>query len=136
MTQRVYTLGYSGRKPAEILQIAEELDATVFDVRFSPRSRVPHWSRKRLTEFLGDRYRHVRALGNRNYRGGPIELEDFPAGLELIQDSERPVILMCACKDPAICHRSTIADMLRGVGLEVAELGSTATAGARQLELL
>ena len=136
MTQRVYTLGYSGRKPAEILQIAEGLDAVVFDVRFSPRSRVPHWSRKRLTELLGDRYLHIRALGNRNYRGGPIELEDFPAGLELIQDSERPVILMCACKDPAICHRSTIADMLRGVGLEVAELGSTATAGARQLELL
>ena len=136
MTQRVYTLGYSGRSPAEIRQFAEGLDAIVFDVRFSPRSRVPHWSRKRLSEFLGDRYQHVRALGNRNYRSGPIELEDFPAGLALIQDSERPVILMCACRDSASCHRTTIAGMLREIGMEVSELGFLTAAGSRQLELL
>ena len=135
MTDRVFTIGYSGRKPAEIKLLAEELDATVFDVRFSPRSRVPHWSRKRLTESLGDRYRHVRALGNRNYRSGPIELEDFPAGLALIQESDRPIILMCACKDPAICHRTTIAEKLRKVGMQVAELDSGPPAGPQQLEL-
>ena len=135
MTDRVFTIGYSGRKPAEIMLLAEELDATVFDVRFSPRSRVPHWTRKRLTEFLGDRYCHVRALGNRNYRDGPIVLDDFPAGLELIHASDRPVILMCACKDPAFCHRTTIAAKLRQAGLEVTELNPSRPVQYRQLEL-
>ena len=136
MTDQVFTIGYSGRKPADIKLLAEELDATVFDVRFSPRSRVPHWTRKRLSELLGDRYCHVRALGNRNYRGGPIELEDFPAGLALIQESDRTIILMCACKDPAICHRTTIAEKLRKVGMQVTELNPGRPVEHKQLELL
>jgi uncharacterized protein (DUF488 family) len=136
MTDRVYTIGYSGRKPAEILEIARDLDATVFDVRFSPRSRVPHWTRGRLEALLGDRYRHVRALGNRNYRGGPTDLVDFPAGLELIRESNRPVILMCACKDPAFCHRSTIAEKLRRAGMEVTELNESRPVRYQQLELI
>lgn len=136
MTDRVYTIGYSGRKPAEILEIARDLDATVFDVRFSPRSRVPHWTRGRLEALLGDRYVHVRALGNRNYRSGPIDLVDFPAGLQLIREADRPVILMCACQDPALCHRSTIAETLRRAGMEVTELNESRPAPHQQLELI
>lgn len=132
MTDRIYTIGYTGRKPADIKRLAEELDATVFDVRFAPRSRVPHWNAGNLAKLLGDRYKHIWAFGNRNYRGGPVDLVDFSAGLEEVRQSPRPVILMCACKDPATCHRTAIAGKLQEAGMEVTELGDF----SKQLRLL
>lgn len=122
MTATIYTLGYSGRKAKDIKHIAEELDAVVFDIRYSPRSRNPDFSGKRLRELLAERYQHIRAFGNSNYRSGPIALVDFDAGLEAIRQSEKPVILMCVCKDAVICHRTTIAEHLRALGFEVSEI--------------
>lgn len=122
MATQVYGIGYSGRTPDEIKALAEALDATVFDVRFSPRSRVPHWSGKRLSALLGTRYQHVRAFGNANYKGGPIAIVDFEAGLRLILESPKSVILMCVCKNPAICHRTTIGSKLSGAGFQFTEL--------------
>lgn len=125
MTKKVYTLGYSGRKPAEIKKIAEKLNAVVFDIRFSPRSRAPQWTKKRLTEVLGiTGYMHLKALGNANYKnGGPIEFVDFEAGLQAIEASSRPVILMCGCKSPNGCHRTTAARQLIEQGFNVKEYG-------------
>lgn len=123
MTDQIYTLGYTGRRPGEIYALAEQLDATVCDIRFSPRSRVPRWNKGRLEVLLGDRYMHIQELGNQNYKtGGPVEIVDLDAGLARIQDHPRPVILMCACKDLAGCHRAVIRDHLRAEGLEVEEL--------------
>jgi uncharacterized protein (DUF488 family) len=124
MTQKIYTLGYSGRTPAALKAIIDNLDAMLFDIRFSPRSRDPRWARKNIEALLGpDRYRHVKALGNVNYKGGPIEFVDFAAGLELIKQSPRPVVLLCVCKDPAICHRTVAATRLRELGFTVTEVG-------------
>jgi uncharacterized protein (DUF488 family) len=122
VTKQVYTYGYQGHDPDELHKIALTLNATVFDIRFSPRSRNYKWSGSNLQNVLGDRYRHVRAFGNKNYKGGPIELVNFASGLEQVLDSPRPVILMCVCKDPSICHRTTIANILKEMGLEVEEL--------------
>lgn len=122
MTDQIYTIGYTGRKPDQLKALAEQLDATVYDIRFSPRSRAPHWNRGRLEAMLGDRYMHIGELGNRNYKAGPIEIADLDAGLARIQDHPRPVILMCACKDLAGCHRSVISKHLQALGLEVEEL--------------
>ncbi|MBN1485299.1 MAG: DUF488 domain-containing protein [Chloroflexia bacterium] len=122
MTKKVYTFGYSGKKPEQLERIASELDAVVFDVRYSPRSRNPLWNGKKLAALLGDRYRHVRALGNRNYRGGPVEIEDLAAGIQAIRSSKRPVILMCVCSDVERCHRTFIGEHLRTLGFEVREL--------------
>lgn len=122
MTQQVHTLGYSNIKLPRLAELVDELDAIVFDVRFSPRSRNPTWSGGNLRAVLGDRYRHVKDLGNRNYRGGPIDLVDYEAGRQQIEQSDKPVILMCVCSDYARCHRSTIAARLRAEGFQVTEL--------------
>jgi len=74
--RRAFTAGYAGRRPEALARLAERLDLTVFDVRFSPTSRDPRWRRPHLEKLLGDRYRHVGALGNVNYKGGPILLAD------------------------------------------------------------
>lgn len=122
MTSQVYGIGYGGRKLHEIKRIAEELDATVFDVRLSPRSRIPYFTEAALAARLGDRYVHVGDLGNLNYRGGPVRIADLEAGIRRIADHGRPVILMCACKDPARCHRTTIAAELQARGFSYQEI--------------
>ena len=123
MKPKVYTVGYSGRKVSELLEIIKELDAVVFDIRFSPRSRAPQWDQGQLQSVLGESYRHESGFGNRNYRGGPISLVNYEAGKLAIEASPKSVILMCVCKDTAICHRSLIAEKLRLDGFEVHELG-------------
>lgn len=123
MTQQAYGIGYSGRSLTDIHRLALQLDADVFDVRFSPRSRNWQFSGRNLQDKLGDRYRHVQAFGNRNYKGGPIEIADFEAGLQQVLDSHRPVILMCVCGDPNRCHRTTVGRMLRERGIAYTELG-------------
>jgi len=112
----LYTLGYSGWTPQAIQETAQAHNAVVCDIRYSPASRHPQWSKRQLAQLLGARYQHVQALDNRNYKsGGPIELADYDAGKQAIADvlaTGQSVILMCACKDVATCHRRMAAEQL------------------------
>lgn len=124
MKGTVYTIGYTGRTVEEIIQTAELTDAVVLDIRFNPRSRVPHWNKGPLSRALGARYVHLDALGNVNYRGdGPIQIKDPEAGVKAVEeliDAGRDVILMCVCKDLRTCHRLTVAELLtQRLGCEV-----------------
>ncbi len=38
----IYTYGYASATPADLKAYIDELDAYVCDIRYSPRSRVPH----------------------------------------------------------------------------------------------
>ncbi|MBN2584983.1 MAG: DUF488 domain-containing protein [Planctomycetes bacterium] len=113
---RVYTLGYTGWQPAELLEVAERLNATVIDVRLMPRSRwSPGFNAKALQAALGDRYVWLEGFGNLNYKGGPIVLKDFAGAVaklgEMSPHGPR-VILMCGCADVNVCHRKMVAERL------------------------
>jgi uncharacterized protein (DUF488 family) len=126
MTTEVYSIGYGGRSPAQLLSILEEKDAVLFDIRFSPASMNPQWSRKQLSQTLGNRYVHVQALGNANYKnGGEIKLVDFDLGRKIIDASAKPVVLMCACKDFRTCHRNTVLAKLSMLGYRTREISQT-----------
>ena len=115
ITKTVYTAGYQGRTPDELQRIAERLDATVIDIRFAPFSRNPVWARDGLRNVLGNRYRHVHDLGNRNYRDTslPIEILNLESGAQQIQNDRRQsVILLCVCKHFHTCHRKVVVDSL------------------------
>jgi uncharacterized protein (DUF488 family) len=114
MMHQLYTFGYSGRLPHELRALVEQLDAVVVDIRFSPRSRNPHWTAGRLTSLLGERYRHLSVLGNRNYKDGPIEFVDLAEGVVKVGEllRERPVILLCVCADVERCHRLPAAEAI------------------------
>lgn len=121
---QVYTIGYSGRSVEDVKAIVEDLDAVLFDIRFSPFSRNPDWTGQRLRSAFGFRYFHVKTLGNANYKSdGPISILDYNAGRLAIEKSTRPVVLMCACAHYATCHRATVATMLRADGFTVEEIG-------------
>lgn len=121
----LYTLGYSGWTPENIQEAAQARNAVVCDIRYSPASRHPQWSKRQLSQLLGARYQHVQALGNRNYKnGGPIALADYETGKQVIVEilaTGQSVILMCACKDVGMCHRLMVAEQL------AADLGVTIT---------
>lgn len=127
MTNRVYTIGYSGMHPDELKSLAETLKADLFDIRFSPRSRDPRWAGSNVRALVNGAYQHVKALGNANYKSdGPVEIVDYESGKAAIQSNERPVILMCACKDPTHCHRTVVGKMLEADGFRVSEIQESA----------
>ena len=125
MPDKLYTYGYSGRTPPDLQALAEQLQAVVVDIRFSPRSRSPGWSGGRLQKLLGDRDRPLPALGNRNYKGGPIEFVYLAAGVAEVGRllSRQPVILLCVCADVQRCHRLPAAEAIAArYGLTVEHL--------------
>mgnify|MGYP005864384621 CR=1 FL=1 len=117
----VYHVGYRSRgwTPRVLAAAVRDRGLFLIDVRFSPGKPRALWSRERLSGLLGDAgylwMGHL--LGNRNYRGGPVELVDERKGLDLLVGFvlAGPVALMCACDDYAGCHRRIIIDALAGV---------------------
>lgn len=129
---QLYTLGYSGAKPADLIRFLDELGAVLVDVRLNARSMCPQWRRKPLMELVGQwRYVHLRCLGNLNYDRPelPIELAN-PDGavmeLSMIL-AERPAILLCACAEHEGCHRVAVAKWLEQ------RLGSGYVSGVQHL---
>lgn len=111
----IYTFGYLGRTPEELARAAHEHDAVVVDTRYNPTSRLAVWRQGALTRLLGADYLVVRDLGNVNYRvGTPIVIAAPEQGLPIVEAllADQPVILLCACRDGATCHRTVVAQML------------------------
>lgn len=110
----IYTTGYlAGWTPEALTAAVAEKGAVLCDIRFMPQSRVPGWNRVQLERLMGARYRHLKELGNRNYKGGEISLMDLAEGLQKVDalfDRFDNVILMCACRDRQRCHRRLVAD--------------------------
>ncbi len=122
---KVLTFGYQGKRAVDLLARLQQLDAVLCDVRLSPRSRwAPEWNEKRLVELMGDRYVHVPALGNVNYKGGPVEIQDLNVGLSAVFDlaATRSVVLMCVCSKLSGCHRESIAQALHERSVATEEL--------------
>lgn len=111
----IYTIGYAGWSVQGVKARVEALGAILLDIRFSPWSKRVEWQGNNLKTVLGrTRYAHMKTLGNRNYRGGPIVLDAPEASIKPVGAflQARPVILLCACRDAEQCHRSIAADFL------------------------
>lgn len=123
----IYSIGYAGLTPAELLATAKQLDATVIDVRFVPKSRMKGFGRLQIMALLGDRY-----LWKGDVLGGIHGENKGPtsAGLKWLTDNawamttevtSRPnALLMCLEESPGECHRhSLIAVPLLKRGIDV-----------------
>lgn len=126
----LYTAGYTSLTPEELLDTAERLHALIVDVRLKPWSRwAEKWNKTNLIEVWKDRYLHMDALGNLNYKGdmgkGVIMLNDVENGTTRLAVllKTQPVIILCACKDHKTCHRTTVAqEMIDRYNAEVVHL--------------
>ena len=130
---QVFTSGYEGLSLVQFIERLATAGVTaVVDVRELPLSHKPGFSKRPLSEALADAgigYRHIKALGApkpirdrlkktgdrraflKNYRE---HLRDQAAALsELGQIArESTACLVCFEANPALCHRSVVADAL------------------------
>lgn len=135
----VYTTGYGGEKsvrgdskPGRLLQLAEELEAVIFDIRHVPWSKAPCWRKAAMAAQMGTRYRHIPALGNRNYKGATgdgFDIVDMQYGICQILNNERTPLLLCGCDTHDNCHRNYVAQFLRGYVDDVIEISHWGTRG-------
>jgi uncharacterized protein (DUF488 family) len=125
----VFTVGYEGRTPRDLARRLHEAGvARVLDVRASPRSPRPGFSRgplSRALEAAGIAYRHLGEAGNPFYAEAGEDLAGvlarYRAHLAAHPEIVRAVLaaaggartaLLCAEANPARCHRSALAEAL------------------------
>jgi uncharacterized protein (DUF488 family) len=112
------TIGYGGKKPDNFFAEIEALNpGIVVDVREDPlHAFLGVYTKRGLEARLGSRYVWIRELGNSTRELPPI-LVDEEKGLRklraLMEEHER-VVLLCAEKDEARCHRGYIKAKLLG----------------------
>jgi uncharacterized protein (DUF488 family) len=113
----IYTLGYTGRQMTEIVELVEELDGVLVDVRLVPFSRAPMWQKRSfIAAFLAHEgaYRHMKGFGNLNYKrpAEGVKLSDpemhMPDVRQIVASGKSP-IFMCACVEATGCHRRHVA---------------------------
>lgn len=120
----LYTLGYAGRSPVQVLELVTALDAIVVDIRYHPHSGHAGWGRRSLECRFGERYLWVGELGNRSHRQGVIEIPDLAGGVAIVVDllTSSSVVLMCSCRGFDNCHRRPVAKNFTRLGYSYEEL--------------
>lgn len=106
---QVYTLGYARWTIEQVATTLQDLDGVLVDIRHAPYTSKPGFTKSELDARFRDRYRHLEAFGNVNYKDGPIKLANPERGLKVIRELHRVPILMCGCRSATECHRSTVA---------------------------
>ena len=100
----IYTIGYERRSAANILRIARHIDATIIDVRGTPRSRRGEMNRRPLEQFMGPRYVwRGETLGN--HGGHHVTKEGLAWLRERYAGAGENALLMCMEFAPGDCHR-------------------------------
>lgn len=128
----IFTIGYEKRSVDDLIWLLQSRKvARVIDVRLTPWSRRPDFSKKRLSaalEAAGIAYEHMGGLGNPPairdiYLAGETEAghrrfrEHLDNGAsaavdELAEIADRePVALLCLERDACRCHRSVVASV-------------------------
>jgi uncharacterized protein (DUF488 family) len=128
----VFTIGYEGRDLADLVSLLSDHSVeTLVDVRLTPISRKPGFSKTALSAALGDAgiiYIHERRLGNPKenrpaYRAGEkVAQRRYRSHLTTVGAealtwltatvSESVTALLCVERESTACHRSAIADQL------------------------
>ena len=110
----IYTAGYMGWPVKELYTKVVELDAILVDIRYTPYSQIKDWRQQNLQDLFQTRYTYMHGLGNKNYQDGTIRLADPMRTIRPIQQilEQRPVVLLCGCRNHETCHRLQAAQFL------------------------
>ncbi|MBM9463433.1 DUF488 domain-containing protein [Aeromicrobium sp. YIM 150415] len=134
MTRRIVSIGYEGRTIEEFVDVLRDHQVSaVADVRLTPLSRKPGFSKTRLTAALAEAgivYVHLRPLGNEKDNREPFwsgRVDEARATFRQRLSSPEPraalaqlaelagdhaVAVLCFESDPARCHRHVVLDEL------------------------
>ena len=131
---RIFTIGYEATTVGEFLSALQSAGVErLIDVRALPLSRRPGFSKSALSGALqeaGIEYFHLRALGTpadgraaaragrqeelQRIYAGQLELPEAVAeGAKMLAlAAEKPSVLLCYERDPAVCHRTLLLNAL------------------------
>ena len=117
----LYSIGYSQREaPAQVQRLMQRERILLLDTRYSPYSSwSPAWNRQELQTTYGERYRWDQRLGNVNYRRRDCGIRLAYGHEQAIQEAAAllcqgtTIVLLCACADPRVCHRSYVAKLIQ-----------------------
>lgn len=116
MTHPLFTYGYQHGRPSDLESFIND-GALIVDIRFSPFSKNPMWSKAALAARFGSSYRHLRDLGNPNYRSpeSGIALYRPEVGIPCLVDmlADRPCVLLCVCPQVYECHRLSVCNLAK-----------------------
>jgi len=118
----VKTIGYGGKKPEDFFRELESMEPdVVVDVRENPyKAYLGAYTKPQLERRLDARYRWIRELGNVT-RSLPPTLVDEERGLQALRElaeTHRVLVLLCAEKDEAACHRGYVKARLESALME------------------
>lgn len=118
MSGKLIPFGYLAKDADQQLEaMMRDPRAVLVDIRYNAVSRRKEWNPHGLIRLYGSRYRPLSMLGNKNYNNdGPIEIADPKLGIPLLVEGLTKgydLILMCACKDYATCHRKAVVDLVK-----------------------
>jgi len=125
---KIWTIGHSNLSIEKFTALLEENRIQLLaDVRRFPTSRIEHFRREQMEEWLSKRGIRYVWLGERlgGYRRGGYETytrsKAFLDGLEELLEYARMkrTCIMCMESDPRYCHRRFIAARLEMEGVEV-----------------
>jgi len=115
---KIYTAGYNAWSFYEFKTKVEELgNILICDIRYSPWSFNPFWTKRHLKKSFKNNYIHLKSLGNANYKKDrPIEILDIDKGSKkLLGKVDGDFLLLCSCEDVGKCHRKVVADILQSM---------------------
>jgi uncharacterized protein (DUF488 family) len=134
--RKIFTVGYERSRPEAVLRALKEAKVQILvDTRALASSRKPGFSKRQLSASLdatGIAYLHLQKLGTpaegraaaragrmeamRRIYGKHLKTHDAVEAMDellAIVDSGKRVCLLCFERDPAHCHRSIIAGIVR-----------------------
>lgn len=111
--QSFYFTGYhKGWSLVHLEKVTRQNNLLVADIRLVPNSPNPDWRYSALEKALGERYRNIRGLGNRNYQTGfQVAYFDLAGGVDdllAFTEGGQGTIILCACKAATTCHRTDL----------------------------
>ena len=120
----IYTTGYAGQEVTLLPDLLDFLDARLIDIRFNPSvAGQIQWRKDYLRLLVGDRYRHVPHLGNRQTKEtGQSSIQNLALGIRIITEMRANLLLMCECRRVEECHRAIISGSLQKHGFETQEI--------------
>lgn len=137
---RVMGWGYEGKEFPDLVNDCTDWGiTTVVDVRLTPWSHKPGFTKANLNQWLGMEginYIHLKALGNPKFNRAGFTSSSLTEQIEAKQlyekamdnaesrealqyladlSSREPVLLLCFEKNEGQCHRSVIKELLRRI---------------------
>ncbi len=117
----IYTLGYSQRKAAAMLErLLRQPAILLLDVRYQPTSRWnPQWTRAALAARYGEQYRWEQRLGNVNYWSHTRGIQLSARWQEAVGEAATllctgtSLVLLCCCGDERARHRTLVAKLIQ-----------------------